>query len=513
MNGLIVSLPNPRAKVGVVPNMAVTSIILYAQRRGVQTDFYDIHLLCPSDMEIRRVLAEKHPSVVGVSAIVSTSYRELKRITGLVREVLPSCRIVVGGNLAESYEVILRKTPVDVCVIGPGEVPWFELMSGKALEDIKGLRYLKDGCVVSTGYPDHVSAGEMELPDYTLLRRGLMDKPFLLMNYFNDPKAMYSVLNTSLDPARVVGTRSASIQTEKGCIGHCVFCQRFYHGYHPYDIGKLDWHIRYLKKTFDVGYLFLADEAFGVDKRNAYAVSAVMRKNNMFWETSAIPKHFTREDLQYFFDCGCVSICFGVESGCDMILGKMNKSYGVEDIRRVLGWCHEIGIYVPIQLCIGCPWETDESIMETGQFVGEMCVMRGVSPIDVNLHIFWMKAYPGSPLYSYGQEHGFIYRTVEEEEQYLLDVSDFDVVKANFFNMTKNTKRHWFFWDYLIYLEALRVYYSVATGETPHGVHKDESIFKRVFRRMPFWLKRFIFVSIPPGVLYPVCRNLVYAFS
>ena len=288
----------------------------------------------------------------------------------------------------------------------------------------------------------------MELPDYALLRRGLMDKPFLLMNYFNDPKTMYSVLNTSLDPGRVVGSRSASIQTEKGCIGHCVFCQRFCHGYHPYDVGKLDSHIRYLKDSFNVGYLFLADEAFGVNRRNAYAVADVMRQNGMYWETSAIPKNFTREDLQYFHDRGCVSICFGVESGSNTILGWMNKTYDCSDIRRILGWCHEIGIYVPIQLCIGCPWETDESIMETGRFVGEMALMRGVSPLDINLHIFWMKAYPGAPLYLYGQEHGFIAKTVEEEEQYLLDVSDFDVVKKNFFNMTKNTKRQWYFWDF-----------------------------------------------------------------
>ena len=86
-------------------------------------------MLTPSDDEIRNYFETYQPTVVGLSAVVSTTYLVVKRIAKILRQTCPDTWIVLGGNLSASANVVLRKTDVDVCIQGDGEIPWVEFLN------------------------------------------------------------------------------------------------------------------------------------------------------------------------------------------------------------------------------------------------------------------------------------------------------------------------------------------------------------------------------------------------
>ena len=116
MNTLICSVPveTPGAKLrrkrsegslGIMPKVAIVSLVDAMKKAGFPSssyDFYDIDMLYPSDDEIRKYFTSEKPDVVGLSAVVSTSYSQVKRISSIIRSIIPNSWIVMGGNLSES---------------------------------------------------------------------------------------------------------------------------------------------------------------------------------------------------------------------------------------------------------------------------------------------------------------------------------------------------------------------------------------------------------------------------
>ena len=108
----------------VIPKIAIVSIIKYMERAGYERqdiDFYDVDMLQPTDDEFTSYLMKTKPDVIGLSAVVSTCYFQVKRLSRLARAVLPSTLIVMGGSLSASANVVLNKSDVDICVVGDGE--------------------------------------------------------------------------------------------------------------------------------------------------------------------------------------------------------------------------------------------------------------------------------------------------------------------------------------------------------------------------------------------------------
>ncbi len=68
---------------------------------------------------------------------------------------------------------------------------------------------------------------------------------------------------------------------------------------------------------------------------------------------------------------------FGVESGSQRILDMMEKRYKVQQIVDVLVNCAKLQVHSPIPIILGMPGETEETVRETGLFVGKVAVNSG----------------------------------------------------------------------------------------------------------------------------------------
>ena len=174
MNVLMVTIPLRDDAAGFRP-LGPLCIIKHLRNEGFgEVDLYDIAHHRPSFEEaVAKIVAYK-PDVLGISAVVSTSYDYTKMLSVKVREHLPECLIVMGGNMCASAEIILRQTEVDIVVLDDGEIPFLEICrfskNRKPVHEyskIKGLVLLgKDSKLINTGYGDTIPLDKMWAFDF-----------------------------------------------------------------------------------------------------------------------------------------------------------------------------------------------------------------------------------------------------------------------------------------------------------------------------------------------------------
>jgi radical SAM superfamily enzyme YgiQ (UPF0313 family) len=114
----------------IMPKIAITSINHWTVKNKFQPcKFYDIDMLYPSDDDLKKFFTENYADIIGLSAVVSTSYLQVERISKIIKEANPKALIVCGGYLTSASDTVLRKTNVDVCVVGDGEMAWTGLLN------------------------------------------------------------------------------------------------------------------------------------------------------------------------------------------------------------------------------------------------------------------------------------------------------------------------------------------------------------------------------------------------
>ena len=92
------------------------------------------------------------------------------------------------------------------------------------------------------------------------------------------------------------------------------------------------------------------------------------------------------------------------------MLDIMEKKFTVEDIKRAIISCFEIGLYTSLQgFMLGMPGESKETCRMSGKLIGELSVELGV-PVDLlygNQDLLYTIPLVGTPMYEYGKLHSW----------------------------------------------------------------------------------------------------------
>jgi len=433
--------------------------------------FLDIEMLFPSDEKLEEYFVAQAPDIVGLSAPLSHSYLQVKRVASIIRSALPNSWIVLGGHLTASAAVVLKKTVVDVCIVGDGEVPFYKLVNfiqcGGTRETFSelgqelGISYLdKEGELAFSGYSKKPPNESIAMPDYEFFKSGLLDQKELVRQYFLPADEMglwFSLDDRFRQKHRRPNT--AQVPTTKGCTARCTFCQRSTKGYRLAGIDDIETHLLEIIEKYDVGFIDVFDENFGGRREQARAFADLMAKYDLLWTATGVRcVNVTREDIAYFKERGCCSLKFGVESGSQAILDLMEKNFTKEDVEHALTSCWEHELFSPLAMMVGMPGETEDTIRETGEWIGKMGATLGISPRDTPYALFYALPFPGTPLYNYCIENGFIYSDVESEEQYLIDLATRSTNKWSYLNV--NAAKPWnvLTWDLQVRWIAAKTY-------------------------------------------------------
>lgn len=426
------------------PPFGSMAIIQSLRQIGEDPIFFNIDYFRFSTKKIEEFFQENQFDVVGISAVVSTAYAYTKWLAALIRQISPNTKIVVGGNLAASAEILLRKCSVDICVVGDGEYIIQSLIKaiskyGKEKNNdvyagVNGICFLdNDKNFKFTGFGEKPKADEIEFPDFSLLEQDTS-----LPYFMHDTLPIHGrTWEEAPDLPQLGHGKTATVIMAKGCVARCTFCHRWEKGYRARPVDLAITHIQELREKYGVSHLQIGDENFGADRRLTKELVSRLGELGVTWTVAGVRvRTVNQEDLIHWRQNGCLAAYFGIESGSSKILEVMEKNATVEENLEALRWVSASGISTIVQLVIGMPGETDETIAETIDFlkkVSEFSLDWSDKYPSELISINYAQALPGTPLYEWAREHRYIGKTLEEEERYLIEISDTDAYKEDHF--------------------------------------------------------------------------------
>ena len=458
--------------------VGILRINTWIEKSGYSSDIYDINNLRPSDEELIKNLKKVNPAVVGLSAPLTHCYPNVKRIAKIVRKLFPDIWIIIGGHVTASSNVVLHKTETDICVVGDGEIPFLKLLDYfklhptrqqldyTELQQIKGLVFIdKNKKLKVTGNAEQLPASEMIYPDFDKHRLGLqkfagngeliheffetiedLSKSTKLPLFFEGQAYPEGLSFYEKNKNKKIG----SLQTVRGCVARCTFCQRATKGYRLYGNNELEDQIIKLKEKYNVRGLYLDDENSLSNRVQSYAMARILKKHGIFWSCGGVRvTSVTYEDLKFYKEHNMVSIKFGIESGSQKILNIMEKKITTKNVYDAISNCKKLSIGTGTdQLMIGMPGETRETVIESAQFVASLRYLLEKS-WNIN-QTFLAMAIPGTPLYEYSQQIGAIGKTLDDEEDYLIRISEHKNTHVlNYVNKTNSSIKEVHYWRYL----------------------------------------------------------------
>jgi radical SAM superfamily enzyme YgiQ (UPF0313 family) len=274
---------------------------------------------------------------------------------------------------------------------------------------------------------------EIEDPDYEVLERDGSISHFISTIVDNQL--------AGVDKSAGRGGRAATINVTKGCVARCTFCHRWEKGFRTRPVDRVINHVNMLKEKHGVSFIDVCDENFGSDTKITHELVDRLGEMDIAWRCAGVRAHtVTREVLLHWKRNGCTTVNYGVESGSQRMLDIMEKKTSVEDNINALRWTSEAGLNTVVQLVIGMPGESNQTIRETIEFLKTvssfLIVSQDKAPSDF-ISVNYAQALPGTPLYEWAREHGYIGVEIDDEEKYLFKVSDIDAyAEDHFINYT-----------------------------------------------------------------------------
>lgn len=373
------------------PALGLLCLAAVCRRAGWQVEVLDAAALDLGLDEVLRRLAASRPDVLALSAttLAVASAAELAR---QARRRLPSLRVILGGPhvSAAPVETLRRFPDFDAAVVGEGEATILELLAALAaggLEGIAGLALPAAGSVrLTPRRPPIRDLDRLPLPAWDLLA-GFPQR------YAPAP------FKTRRLPA-------ASLVTSRGCPNECIFCDRSVFGRHchAFSPGYVIEMMLELYYRHGVREFCFEDDTFVTFDKNLVEICQRLIELDLgiSWSCLGRVNHIRRDRLELMKRAGCWQISFGIESGNQEILDRINKKVTLEQIREALRLSRQAGLMNKGFFIVGHPGETRATLRQSIDFALEL-------PLD-DLSVTMLTPFPGSAIYERAEEFGTLDR-------------------------------------------------------------------------------------------------------
>lgn len=297
---------------------------------------------------------------------------------------------IFGGPHPTYFPDFIEEKDVDIIVRGEGEKACLELMdrfnNTEDYLDVKNLWISRDGQI----HKNEVRCLDEDLDEY----------PF-------PDRELYADLKGKID----LSVRN--VIASRGCPWNCTFCfndsmKNLYKNKGKYvrirNIDKVIEETKTLRDTTKTKTIYFIDDVFGL---------------NSSWLYEFLPRYkheigipfvcLIRADVicknekyaQYLADYGCISACFGVESGNEYIRNSiLNKSVSNDEIYKAADRLHKAGVKFRTFNILGLPGETLEDAF---------CTVK--INIDIKTDHPWCSIFmpfPGTKLTEYAKKEGYL---------------------------------------------------------------------------------------------------------
>ena len=311
--------------------------------------------------EIDRIIRSFNPDVIGVTTMTS-KYPMALRIAEMAKLINRDIRVVIGGHHSSIFgPKLVSNENIDFAVIGEGEMTFLELINRLCdarpdFSRINGLVY-KEGGRIITNSPRELLSNLDVLP--------IADRDLMINEGY---------------------VSENNIMASRGCPFNCSYCgaqviwkRKVRHRSVPNIIREIE----YLFQRGPSRNINFWDDTFTGDRRYVAELTTALKKfKGLTFSCITRLDVIDRETLDQLKAAGCTIILFGIESGNNKILRKIDKKMTREMIQQKTALLNAAGIPWLGFFIMGYPGETKEQILETLAF------MKGLNPSYAEINIF-----------------------------------------------------------------------------------------------------------------------------
>ena len=391
---------------GNVP-LAAGYLKMYAQRRGLQ-EFYDIEIFPPSlantlsDCGLVEEILTRDPWLVGCTCYLWNIDRTLW-IASRLRERRPDLRIIIGGpEVTADNAWVLQHPAIDFAAIGEGEQTFAELLI--ALRDQHTPSEPIAGLYVSPNVAR--SRRERSAPDLPVLEsHSALGESGLLLPAFRQPLASLDEISSPylegiLDAA---DEDMLLLETIRGCIFKCKFCYypKSYDDLYFVSREKIIANLQYARER-GVKEVVLLDPTLNQARNFADFVKLLAEQNpdhqwRYFGELRA--EGLTPDIARVLREANFTEVEIGLQSIDPLAMELMDRKNNMKAFERGVTALMDVGIDVKVDLIIGLPGDTPDSVRRGMHFLRDTGLYSSVQ-------VFNLAILPGTAFRQEAEMHG-----------------------------------------------------------------------------------------------------------
>ena len=364
--------------------MLIAAAVL--ERAGNQVKFLDAAALNLNTDQVKTAIKNFRPDMTVIHTTTPSIYSDID-FAGLAKEVSHTLTVLIGTHATAMPEEVLHtgETKTDVIARGEYDYTLRDIASGRALEEVEGISYKRNGDVIHN--PDRDPIDDVnELPFPAWHHVDIRD--------YHDAGKLYPFI---------------TLISGRGCENLCTFCQfpqvmygRRYRTRSPkLIVDEIEYDMElfpYLKEVM------FEDDTFTLkahrERLRAICSEILRRGIKISWSANARVDLNDVETLRLMKQSGCRMLCVGFEFGSQEMLNNIKKGTTLEQSRIFAENCCKVGIRVHGCFMIGGPGETHQTAMQTIQFAKDL-------PIDT-VQFSGVCPYPGTEYYRWCEEHGYL---------------------------------------------------------------------------------------------------------
>jgi anaerobic magnesium-protoporphyrin IX monomethyl ester cyclase len=312
------------------------------------------------DFQVEEELFEDYfnnfsPDLVGITCQTALVYN-----TGKLAEkikLLKNIPIVVGGvHPTFRPEDLIKNPQIDFVVRGEGEktfkllIDELEKQSPANFSKIDGLVFKnKDQIITNKERAFIEDLNELPFPAIDLVP----------INKYHVSSDLY------------FGKKTALLSTARGCPFKCTFCAIkviFKRTVRYRKLENIFQEIEYYVKNYQVDSLFIMDDIFTLNKKRVQEFCNFLIEKydgKILWWAQTRADCVDKELLLLMKRAGCKILSFGVESGNERLLKKINKNINLSQVRSAVKLVKECGISPRGSFILGLPTETFKESIKT----------------------------------------------------------------------------------------------------------------------------------------------------
>jgi len=400
-------LKSPWGMAGKLPPLGLAYVAAALEKHGFQVEIFDNYLLERPIEEVKSEVGKRGPEIVGITCS-SLTYSRCIETAKAVKEVCPSCRVIVGGP-HPSYmpQTMLQHEEIDYVVVGEGEQAMVKLAAGivkhegdMIITKIPGLAS-RIGGEITKNPPEFIS-------DLDLL-------PFPARHLL--PMQMYDRALTYLS-VKPVDTMSIL----RGCPYKCTYCETrelWGTSCRVFSSQRVINEIKHMIENYGSNGIYFVGDNFTINKKRTAELCNLIKTNHIDieWTCETRADLIDKELLNEMKSAGCQTVFFGVESGSPPIQQKLNKTINLEEVEHAFELCRQARIRTVASFMLGIPGETVNDMKTTFNFAKRL----NADWCQFNIYV----ACPGSKLYNevisqglYDQMDNYLARVKTKEFDY-----------------------------------------------------------------------------------------------